>query len=79
VVGGTEAYRWQTVIARIVVQPEAEADLIDAFGWYEWRQFGLGQDFLYEINRVFEGIAEHPLLAPQVWREARRALPRRFP
>ena len=65
--------------SRIVVQPEAEADLVEAFGGYERRQSGLGHAFLDEIDRVFAGIAEHPLLAPRIWREARRALPRRFP
>lgn len=65
--------------ATIIVQPEAEADLAEAFAWYERRQQGLGGEFLDAIDRVFERIAEHPLLAPQVWREARRTAPRRFP
>ena len=77
--GGTEAYRWRVVTARIIVQPEAEADLVEAFGWYEQRHSGLGHEFLDEIDRVFARIAEHPFSAAQIWREARRALPRRFP
>lgn len=38
--------------ATIIVQPEAEADLAEAFGWYERRLQGLGDGFLAEIDRV---------------------------
>lgn len=65
--------------ASVIVQPEAEADLAEAFDWYERRQPGLGHDFLDEIDRVFARIAEQPILAAQFWREARRVMPRRFP
>lgn len=65
--------------ATIIVQPEAEADLAEAFAWYERRRQGLGHDFLTEVDRVFQLIAEHPSRGAQVWREARRATPRRFP
>ncbi|MSP01157.1 MAG: type II toxin-antitoxin system RelE/ParE family toxin [Acetobacteraceae bacterium] len=65
--------------AALIVQPEADADLAQAFGWYERRRRGLGMEFVDEIDRVFQRFAEHPLLGARVWREARRALPRRFP
>lgn len=65
--------------ATVIVQPEAESDLAEAFRWYEQRSPGLGDDFLDEIDRVFGLIAENPLLTAPVWRAARRAIPRRFP
>jgi toxin ParE1/3/4 len=67
------------VTATVVVQPEAETGLAEAFGWYERRQPGLGHEFLDEIDHVFRRIADRPLLAACVWRDARRALAKRFP
>jgi len=57
---------------RLIIRPEAEADLAEAFDWYEERRPGLGHEFL-------EGITENPLHHRLIYREVRRALPRRFP
>ena len=65
--------------ATLVVQPEAEADLDEAFHWYEARRIGLGHEFLEEVSRAFTRIAEQPLRYTLVHREARRVLLRRFP
>ncbi len=65
--------------ATLIVQPEAEADLGEAFRWYEARRHGLGHEFLAEVSRTFSRIAEQPLRNAPVHREARRALLRRFP
>ena len=65
--------------ATIIVQPEAEADMAEAFGWYERRLQGLGDGFLAEIDRVIRLIAENPWRAARIWRDARRMIPRRFP
>ena len=35
----------------LIVQPEAEADLAEAFGWYEGCRVGLGHEFLDEVSR----------------------------
>jgi plasmid stabilization system protein ParE len=45
----------------------------EAFGRYERRRPGLGHDVLDAIDRVFRRIADRPLLAACVWREAPRA------
>lgn len=63
----------------VVVQPEAETDLAAAFDWYEDKKPGLGEDFLREIKRVFERLAENPLACHILHRDVRRALVRRFP
>ena len=65
--------------ATVIVQPEAEADMAEAFAWYERRVSGLGHDFLTEVDRAIERIADAPLLAAAIHRDARRAIPRRFP
>ena len=63
----------------LVVRPLAEADLDEAFAWYESRSGGLGVDFLRAVDACFAAIEATPLAYPVVYRGARRALLRRFP
>jgi plasmid stabilization system protein ParE len=67
------------VTPTLVVRPEAETDLDEAFHWYDAQRAGLGQEFLDEVSRAFARIAKQPLRYAFVHREARRALLRRFP
>lgn len=62
-----------------IVRPRAEADLGKAFRWYEEQRLGLGLDFLKEVEHAFERIAELPLGAVVLYRNARRVLVKRFP
>jgi plasmid stabilization system protein ParE len=64
---------------RLIVRPKAEADMVEAFDWYEERRPGLGHEFLGTIRSVLQAIADHPLRHSVIYREVRRALPRRFP
>jgi plasmid stabilization system protein ParE len=61
------------------VRPEAEQDIEEAAAWYEQQRLGLGHEFLDEVLRVFEKLSGQPALYPEVHRETRRALTRRFP
>ena len=61
------------------VRFEAEQDLEAAAAWYAEQRLGLGQDFLDEILRSFQSIAEQPKRYPIVHRKTRRALVQRFP
>ena len=63
----------------LIIRPEAEADLADAYDWYEERVAGLGAEFLDRVEIVLGAIAEHPELYPTIFRNVRRALTRRFP
>ena len=63
----------------LVVRPLAAADLDEAFAWYESRSVGLDVDFLRAVDGSFAGIDAAPLAFPVVYRDARRALLRRFP
>lgn len=63
----------------VVVRPLAEADLDEAFAWYESRSVSLGVDFLRAVDACFDAIAAAPLAYPVVYRGTRRALLRRFP
>jgi len=64
---------------RLIIRPEAEAELVEAFGWYERRVSGLGADLLAAVDAAVDSILSNPLQHPVVYRNARRALTRRFP
>ncbi len=65
--------------AQIIVQPEAEADLTEAFGWYEAQRLRLGHEMIEEAGYAFARIAESPLRWRARFRETRRVALRRFP
>jgi len=64
---------------QLIVRPEAEADISDAYAWYESQQPGLGQRFVAEMSRCITDVEHQPLRFQRVRGEARRALLRRFP
>ncbi len=64
---------------RLVVRPEAEAELKAAFDWYEERVPGLGSEFLLCVDAVLSAVLRNPEQYPRVHNIVRRALTRRFP
>jgi toxin ParE1/3/4 len=64
---------------RLIIRPEAEAELAEAFDWYERRVPGFGTDLLAAIDTVLNSIQSNPLQHPALYRAIRRALTRRFP
>lgn len=64
---------------RILVKPEAEADLAVAKKWYDTQSEGLGNQFLDEITTAFQQIQQWPLLSPIIVRKVRMKLVSRFP
>lgn len=66
----TNSVRWR---------PEAEADLVDAFRWYENRREGLGGEFLLSIDAAITELRKYPESGPLVADPLRRSLVRRFP
>ena len=64
---------------RLVLRPQAEAELLDARDWYEEQHAGLGGAFVTEVDMVLARIVQAPLAYPLVQGETRRALVRRFP
>lgn len=60
--------------------PAVDADVTDAFLWYETQRSGLGEEFLAVVRETLGAIEEHPLRFPVVYGDVRRALtPRPFP
>ena len=65
--------------AELIVAPEAEQDIADAYGWYEGRRFGLGEEFLSRVDACIQSILRNPELHKIVHENYRRMLVRRFP
>jgi toxin ParE1/3/4 len=65
--------------ARIVLRPEAEADLLAALDWYEQQRAGLGEEFAKAVDQIFARIEAMPELYGVVRRNVRRRKLRRFP
>jgi toxin ParE1/3/4 len=63
----------------VVWTAEAQADLTEAFAWYEARRVGLGQRFVRALDAAVAEIADNPLQFPTRYRTLRRAGVRRFP
>jgi plasmid stabilization system protein ParE len=62
----------------VVIQPEAENDLDEAFQYLEEQQTSLGFQFLEAITNLVLILEENPLLFPKVHKEFRRAVVQRF-
>jgi plasmid stabilization system protein ParE len=64
---------------RLLIRPEAEVELAEAFDWYERRVPGLGADLLAAVDTAVDSILSNPPQHPTVYGSVRRALTRRFP
>ncbi len=59
--------------------PEASSDLNQAVDYYEDCQFGLGSEFLDEVEAAIKQILLHPKAWSKLSRRTRRCLTNRFP
>ena len=67
------------MIENLVLLPQAEQDIAEAYAWYEERQRGLGEEFLRCIDACLASIRRNPEWYAFVHETYRRALARRFP
>lgn len=58
--------------------PEAEIEFIEAIGYYEERESGLGYDFAIEVYSAIERMIAFPKAWPIIEEDIRRSLVRRF-
>lgn len=63
----------------LIIRAEAEADIEEAFAWYEQQSPGLGAEFIRAVDAALSAIQRHPELYPVVYKRSRRTLLRRFP
>ena len=59
--------------------PATDADVEDAFHWYESELAGLGRQFLDELRASYDSVQSGPLKYQTLRWDIRRALLRRFP
>jgi toxin ParE1/3/4 len=64
---------------RLLIRPEAEAEIEEAYHWYEGQRDGLGADFLLCLEEGLEKLRKNPEMYPVVHKNVRRLLIRRFP
>jgi plasmid stabilization system protein ParE len=65
--------------AKLIIAPEAEEDISQAYGWYEGRRTGLGEEFLTCVDACIQAICRTPEVHARIHKEFRRGLVRRFP
>ena len=63
----------------VIIRPEAELDISDAFHWYEDKMDSLGHRFLIQVDTAIKFITRYPQVAPVEYRGTRKHLLRRFP
>ena len=63
----------------VIIRPKAEADLREAWSWYESQRAGLGDELLIEVRAAIHRLESNPENQPFYYRDFRRLLTRRFP
>ena len=63
----------------LIVRPEAQAELAQAFERYESRIAGLGLDFIRAVDSLFNSILRNPLMYPVVYKAVRRGAHAKVP
>jgi plasmid stabilization system protein ParE len=64
---------------RVSLLPPAQAELDEAFSWYEEQAVGLGYEFLDEFDRSIRILSSFPKAFEQIGEGVRRCLLNRFP
>lgn len=64
---------------RAVFRPEAEAELLDTWDWYERQRPGLGDELIGCVDAAVSRALRSPELDAPIQDEVRRILVRRFP
>ncbi len=63
----------------MIYRPAAELELQDTYRWYEGCRPGLGRDFMMCVEERVQIMRQFPQAFPEVHREIRQAVIRRFP
>ena len=68
-----------TGVYSLSVRKEAEADIAEAYEYYESCRKNLGSDFILCIEESFARVTKNPIQYRQIYKNIHRALVRRFP
>ncbi len=64
---------------RLLLEPEAEAEFLEAGRWYAERNPAMAAAFRVSVSRTLEAVERAPQQFPIALRDIRKALVRRFP
>ena len=64
---------------RLLLEPEAEAEFLEAGRWYAERNPAIAAVFRASVERALEAVEHAPQQFPIALRDIRKALVRRFP
>ncbi len=67
------------MVADLIFDPRVEADIAEAYAWYEGQRIGLGEMFMARVDACVQGIVRNPEGHRVVHERYRRALVRRLP
>ncbi|QZZ23555.1 type II toxin-antitoxin system RelE/ParE family toxin [Leptothermofonsia sichuanensis E412] len=67
------------MLRNLIILPEAEQDVAQAYTWYEEQEFGLGEEFLRCVDACIQFIRRNPEMYRVTHESYRRAVVRRFP
>ncbi|HBL10413.1 MAG TPA: recombinase [Cyanobacteria bacterium UBA11162] len=67
------------VLRNLIILPEAEQDVAQAYIWYEEQELGLGEEFFRCVDACIQLIRRNPDLYQVAHENYRRAVVRRFP
>ena len=63
----------------LIIKPRAILMTKDAYDWYEEQKPGLGEDFLDELDGIYNKLSAHPEYFGKVKKNFRQAALKRFP
>ncbi len=63
----------------LIIKPRAILMTKDAYDWYEEQKLGLGEEFLDELDGIYNKLSSHPEYFGKVKKNFRQAALKRFP
>ena len=72
-------YLTKPIIQEIIVRPEAQLEVQNAFSYYEEKSEGLGFEFMRSLDAALQSVKRNPSSYQIIYKETRRVLLRKFP
>ena len=63
----------------LIVRPDSELDIEEAYEWYEERSKGLGKEFINAVEDCLFQIQNNPNIYSKVYKKIRRGMVKKFP
>ena len=57
----------------IIVRPEAQSEVQEAFNYYEEKSEGLGFEFMRSLDAVLQSVKRNPFAYQTIYKQSRRA------